>query len=808
MDELISEGLCVFTDLDDDHGTLDLDKCGEEARLYRAKRMVADRRLAAARKKEEARAEAEAARLAKAEAAAAARRQEEERLARLRAQAKTDARAKRRTANGKATHGGPSKSNVSKSNVSKSNAKRAAERSEPNDSGAEMLMAAAALMASGEENGEVTGAVTMTDRNAGNAERSAKRHRGNAMPPPPSLPLTRGGSAKSARARGETAAERLAAPKTTKTTPFASSRSKEERLAEEHREKFLEATAAAEMAKRDAAAAKARADAAFEAAKRLGDSPLARIPPAPRDASLAAASPARRAATKTSLTQRLAESTAADANANFQNSPSSSVEQISGEDDGVSHEATDDDARDALGDVVAKKKPGAKPAAETRRNPRAAPASRKQVLSEDDTRVETTVENADVPNPRHQNPRHRADPSASLTFAGATPTSWIARLLTSRMSGDPTIRAAFLCALCAVEEKRLDFAERLLTEHDFECGWRFRLLEYLDRARGRDGSAADNARLARRCEAREAAAREARREREARETDALRAEEDEWRSARGGVGDGGLANARDTADGDAHPGAGRPTLVFADESDPFFDERPGAGLKILDASKRPERTKRSDGDEAQGSDENLENLGGKETRSPVPATSSGDRHAARRDTNAFVKRSPMDSAAAPGVAPSGPLPLRGASGAGAGALGAAFALFAENAGAADLEDWKRMRRLAKRDAAARPAEALTLTLAGLLAWRVGDLEGAKAPLRAAMHHDGVAARAAPLLFEVLLLLDETDEAEVVWDTALHRGESGPTYERLIAVALRCGEGGEGEPLGESDKRTEGDSERR
>ena len=56
--------------------------------------------------------------------------------------------------------------------------------------------------------------------------------------------------------------------------------------------------------------------------------------------------------------------------------------------------------------------------------------------------------------------------------------------------------------------------------------------------------------------------------------------------------------------------------------------------------------------------------------------------------------------------------------------------------------------------------------------------------------------------------DETDEAEVVWDTALHRGESGPTYERLIAVALRCGEGGEGEPLGESDKRTEGDSERR
>jgi hypothetical protein len=117
-----------------------------------------------------------------------------------------------------------------------------------------------------------------------------------------------------------------------------------------------------------------------------------------------------------------------------------------------------------------------------------------------------------------------------------------------------------------------------------------------------------------------------------------------------------------------------------------------------------------------------------------------------------------------------------------------------------------MRRLAKRDAAARPTESVTLTFAGLLAWRVGDLEGAKAPLRAAMHHDGGSARAAPLLFEVLLTLDETDEAEVVWDTALHRGESGPTYERLIAVALRCGEGAAGDE--ESDRPGEGDSERR
>jgi hypothetical protein len=102
-----------------------------------------------------------------------------------------------------------------------------------------------------------------------------------------------------------------------------------------------------------------------------------------------------------------------------------------------------------------------------------------------------------------------------------------------------------------------------------------------------------------------------------------------------------------------------------------------------------------------------------------------------------------------------------------------------------------MTRLAKRDAAARPMEALTLTLSGLMQWRVGDLEGAKPPLRSAMHHDGNNARAAPLLFEVLLTSNETDEAEVVWDTALHRGEFGPTYERLIATAVRCGEGAEG-----------------
>ena len=100
MDELISEGLCMFTDKDDEHGTIDLDKCGEEANLYRTKKAVADRRLAAAKKKEDARLKAEADRLAKAKAAAAARRQEEERLARLQ-KADAEAKAKKKASAGK-----------------------------------------------------------------------------------------------------------------------------------------------------------------------------------------------------------------------------------------------------------------------------------------------------------------------------------------------------------------------------------------------------------------------------------------------------------------------------------------------------------------------------------------------------------------------------------------------------------------------------------------------------------------------------------------------------------------------------------
>jgi hypothetical protein len=793
----------MFTDKDDEHGTIDLDKCGEEANLYRTKKAVADRRLAAAKKKEDARVKAEADRLAKAKAAAAARRQEEERLARLQ-KADAEAKAKKKASAGKSGGKDSKASKASRasrapkgaSKPNPSGLKRVAERpSEPNDSGAEILMAAAALMDSGEEV-DLNGAILTSDARV--IARSAKRRKGGAFDkttaPPPSPPARAKPPAKTTKVSAST---------------INSPKSKEELIAEAHREKFLKATAAAEKAKRDAAAAKARADAAFEAAKRLGEnSPQVLAKPPPKAPSaVGPVSPARRAATKTSLMQRLEESTKKGkgpngsprvSNPTAEESPSSEETERTSDGGDGSDEATDDDA------------------------PLAAPKEAPPLVpSEDDTRVETTVETADAlrdaserdatetevraDGKQKQTKEVRADrdPTASQTFAGATPTSWIARLLTSRMSGDPTIRAAFFCALCAVEEKRFDFAERVLREHDFECGWRFRLLEYLDRVRGRDASAAENARNARRCEQSEHVAREQRRERDARESDAFQEREKEKAKAKPleSNSDDAFVRVDSVRAGGGGPGPARPP---ADESDPFFDERPGAGLKILDAGIAEANENGAGGKRTRdGKGES----NGKESskKCTVPAV-PGDRHAVLLDTRAFVKASPLVSAAAQGVAPSGPLPVRGASGSGCGALGAAFAIFAENAGACDFEDFARMRRLAKRDAAARPTESVTLTFAGLLAWRVGDLEGAKAPLRAAMHHDGGSARAAPLLFEVLLTLDETDEAEVVWDTALHRGESGPTYERLIAVALRCGEGAAGDE--ESDRPGEGDSERR
>ena len=85
--------------------------------------------------------------------------------------------------------------------------------------------------------------------------------------------------------------------------------------------------------------------------------------------------------------------------------------------------------------------------------------------------------------------------------------------------------------------------------------------------------------------------------------------------------------------------------------------------------------------------------------------------------------------------------------------------------AGDPGDWSAIEEAAATHARRRPTDALLLMLHGAACWRRGDLKRAKTSLRDAMHHDGNELRAAPWLFEVLLLLDEKDDAEWVWEKA-------------------------------------------
>ena len=54
MDELIASGLMMFTDLDRENGTLDLDKCGDEIPSAWRKRRSAEERKKAERSAREA----------------------------------------------------------------------------------------------------------------------------------------------------------------------------------------------------------------------------------------------------------------------------------------------------------------------------------------------------------------------------------------------------------------------------------------------------------------------------------------------------------------------------------------------------------------------------------------------------------------------------------------------------------------------------------------------------------------------------------------------------------------------------------
>ena len=129
---------------------------------------------------------------------------------------------------------------------------------------------------------------------------------------------------------------------------------------------------------------------------------------------------------------------------------------------------------------------------------------------------------------------------------------------------------------------------------------------------------------------------------------------------------------------------------------------------------------------------------------------------------------------------SGSLPFPGRGPGTAGAIGAVFKLIMDVAG--EPGDWSGLSMRARELAARYPTNALLLALHGGALWRRGDLAGSVAPLRAAMHHDGNEARAAPWLFEVLLRLDLKDDAEWVWDKALETNRE--MSRKLMRVAQR------------------------
>ena len=252
---------------------------------------------------------------------------------------------------------------------------------------------------------------------------------------------------------------------------------------------------------------------------------------------------------------------------------------------------------------------------------------------------------------------------ASEVFRGGSSTTWMIRLLASWMAPtDAATRDRHVAALAALEEKKYDFAERLVLDAESDDAWSWRILEYCDLARGRLNAAGVKAERA----------------------------------------------------------------VAAD-------------AKVREEERSRERVEDS-------------------------ATDGGASTRARRTSTPR----------------SGSLPFPGRGPGTAGAIGAVFKLVMDVAG--EPGDWSGVSMRARELAARYPTNALLLALHGGASWRRGDLAGSVAPLRAAMHHDGNEARAAPWLFEVLLRLDLKDDAEWVWDKALETNRE--MSRKLMRVARR------------------------
>ena len=98
------------------------------------------------------------------------------------------------------------------------------------------------------------------------------------------------------------------------------------------------------------------------------------------------------------------------------------------------------------------------------------------------------------------------------------------------------------------------------------------------------------------------------------------------------------------------------------------------------------------------------------------------------------------------------------------------------------EDWTRVSHNAHSIAAQHPNDALILHLYGGLLWRRGEMRAASMVLMKEYQHDGQRARAAPWAFETLLLMGDKEGATAVFER-IHR--FNPTMSlRLKRIATR------------------------
>jgi hypothetical protein len=451
VDELIASGLMMFTDLDHDHGTLDLDKCGDEIPSAWRQRAAAEERKKAERAAKEAAAKkAKAAREAK----------ERQRLA-----AKREAEAKRRA-----------DAAAAKARRSSGAAAAASAKRRRGDAGASMLMAAV----------DFVEAARADDIHSDDESRLPKKKRGRSNP----------NAAKSSSAAREISEEEEAAAAVESLGGGTPSPPRD-------REDSVEG---------GGVGGGAAATAAIAATARIDDTmapPAARTPAVvpPRKTSLSSTA----VHVLGSIARRVGESFGGGGG-----TPAS----------GSQHPAPPPDVATAAppSNVDEDEDSGATTTEEVAPTAVTAAAARyPEAEAEDDpprVAVVAAVAGAGRAAPAGVTASQRVKyPEASEVFRGGSSTTWMIRLLASWMSPtDAATRDRHVAALAALEEKKYDFAERLVLDAESDDAWSWRLLEYCDVARGRINAAGVKAE---RAVAADAKAREEERSRERVEDSAM-----------------------------------------------------------------------------------------------------------------------------------------------------------------------------------------------------------------------------------------------------------------------------------------------